>query len=291
AYLTACRDAALRPGTDHDLSALRSVGSTGSPLPPEGFDWTYREVKGDVWLTSMSGGTDVCSAFVGGCPLRPVRAGEIQCRALGCYLEAYDEAGRPVRGAVGEMVILVPMPSMPIYFWNDPDGARYRAAYFDTYPGVWRHGDWTEITEHDGVVILGRSDATLNRGGVRIGTSEIYRAVAGVPAVADSLVVGVERPDGGYFMPLFVRLHPGHTLDDALRREISRTLRQHYSPRHVPDEIHAAPDVPYTISGKKLEAPVKRILQGTPPEQAANPDAMRNPESLAYFVRFARDAR
>ena len=265
---------------------LRTIGSTGSPLPPEAFRWVYSSVKSDVWLVSISGGTDVCSAFVGGCPLLPVHAGEIQCRLLGCDLESFDEAGRQVRDSVGEMVVRQPMPSMPVFFWNDPGNARYRASYFDSFPGVWRHGDWIEITGRGTVVISGRSDATLNRDGVRIGTSEVYGVVEGIPEVADSLVVCIERKDGSFHMPLFVVLREGAELDDALRDRIKRELRTRCSPRHVPDAIHRVEEVPYTISGKKMETPVKKILMGSEPSKAASLDTMRNPASLDDYVRF-----
>lgn len=286
-YLVACMKEGLQPGKAFDLSALRSIGSTGSPLPPEAFDWVYQQVKSDLWLCSMSGGTDVCTAFVGGCPFEPVYEGEIQCRALGCALMAWDEGGHAVVGEVGEMVITEPMPSMPVYFWNDPDGHRYIESYFEMYPGVWRHGDWVRITERGSLVIYGRSDATLNRHGVRIGTAEVYNAINKVPEVKDCLVVNLELEGGRHYMPLFVVLQPGIVLDDALCKKINGTLRSEYSPRHVPDEILVVPDIPYTISGKKLEAPVKKILLGMPIEKAANRGAMRNPESLSFFVEMA----
>lgn len=287
-FILACRKAGIRPGNDFDLSALRSLSSTGSTLPPEGFEWVYREVKQDLWLASMSGGTDVCSAFVGGSPMLPVYSGEIQCRTLGCGLEAYDENGSPVREEVGEMVITTPMPSMPIYFWNDPDYARYRESYFEVYDGVWRHGDWIKITARDGVIIYGRSDATLNRGGVRIGTSEVYRAVDTVEAVKDSLVVCIEQPGGDFWMPLFVVMKEGKTLDDEIKADIRHALRTQYSPRHVPDEILEVEDIPYTISGKKTETPVKKILAGMDPAKAVHAGALRNPTSLEAFIVLAR---
>lgn len=287
-YLVACMKEGLQPGKTFDLSALRSIGSTGSPLPPEAFDWVYEHVKSDLWLCSMSGGTDVCTAFVGGCPFEPVYEGEIQCRALGCALMAWNEAGQAVVGEVGEMVITEPMPSMPVYFWNDPEGHRYTESYFEMYPGVWRHGDWVRITERGSLVIYGRSDATLNRHGVRIGTAEVYNAINKVPEVRDCLVVNLELEGGRHYMPLFVVLQPGIQLDDTLCQKINSALRTEYSPRHVPDEILEVPDIPYTISGKKLEAPVKKILLGMPIDKAANRGAMRNPESLAFFVEMAR---
>jgi acetoacetyl-CoA synthetase len=269
--------------------SLRTIGSTGSPLPPAAFEWIYTSVKKDVWLISLSGGTDICSAFVGGCPLWPVYSGEIQCRMLGCALEAVDEQGQPQPvDTLGEMVILEPMPSMPIFFWGDTENERYRSSYFEHFPGVWRHGDWIKRTRHDGVVIYGRSDATLNRDGVRIGTSEIYHAVEQVPEVADSLVVCIEEDGGRYFMPLFVVMREGRALTDAVQSSIRTSLRTMYSPRHVPDAVFAVPDIPYTISGKKMEAPVKKILMGTPVDKAASRDTMRNPASLDAFAAYLR---
>jgi acetoacetyl-CoA synthetase len=273
-----------------DLSALRSIGSTGSTLPPEGFDWIYREVKDDLWLASMSGGTDVCSAFVGGNPTLPVYSGEIQCRALGCKLEAFDEAGTPVTDEVGEMVISQPMPSMPIYFWNDPGYKRYTESYFEMYPAIWRHGDWIRITPRGGIVIYGRSDATLNRGGIRIGTSEIYRAVDQVTEVKDSLIICIEKDKGEFWMPLFVLMQEGIALTDDIRKKINTTIRQAYSPRHVPDEIMAVPGIPYTISGKKTETPVKKVLMGQDAKKVVNAGALKNPESMEFFVALAGKA-
>jgi acetoacetyl-CoA synthetase len=282
-FLMAGRKAGLRPGTQFDLAALRSIGSTGSPLPPEGFDWVYEAVKPDVWLSSMSGGTDVCTAWVGGCPTEPVYEGEIQCRCLGADLAAFDEAGTPQTNAVGELVVRQPMPSMPVFFWNDPTFEKYRASYFEEYPEIWRHGDWVTITDRGTVLIWGRSDATLNRQGVRIGTAEIYRAVEHFPEIRDSLVVHLERPDGSEYMPLFVVLQPGETLSDDLRARLRHHIRAVYSPRHVPDAILAAPDIPYTLSGKKMETPVKKILLGQPLEAVVNPGAVRNPAALDWF--------
>ncbi len=287
-FLIACEKAGLEPGRGFDLSHLRTLSSTGSPLPPESFDWVYRGVHPGIWLCSMSGGTDVCTAFVGGCPLLPVPRGQIQCRALGCALYAFDDAGRPVEDELGEMVVTRPMPSMPVFFWNDPGGERYRSSYFEMYPGIWRHGDWVKISKQGSLAIFGRSDATLNRQGVRIGTSEIYQAVNKVQAVKDSLVVNLELPGGKHYMPLFVTMHEGFVLDDAVKSEINSRLRSEFSPRHVPDEIVETPDIPYTISGKKMEAPVKKILLGFPLDKAASVDAMRNPEALAFFTEFAK---
>jgi acetoacetyl-CoA synthetase len=283
-FLLACRKEGVVPRELADLSALRGVGSTGAPLPPEGFEWVYEAVSADVLLASASGGTDVCTAFVGGVPLLPVRAGEIACRALGARIEAYAADGTPVIGELGELVITAPMPSMPVGFWGDTDGSRYADAYFGTYPGVWRHGDWITIDDRGACVITGRSDATLNRGGVRLGTSEFYSVVEGLDAVADSVVVHLEDPEGGAGeLLLFVVLRAGLTLDDALRATIARELRTALSPRHVPDQVFQVDAVPRTLSGKKLEVPVKRILTGTPVDQAAAKGALANPESLQYF--------
>jgi acetoacetyl-CoA synthetase len=286
-YVTACMKAGVEPAAGRDLSALRSVGSTGSPLAPEGFGWIYEHVGDDTWLFSTSGGTDVCTAFVGGVPTLPVYAGELQGRSLGAAIEAWDEDGKAVVGEVGELVITEPMPSMPIFFWGDADGSRYRASYFETFPGVWRHGDWIEITPRGTAIIYGRSDSTINRSGVRMGTSEIYRAVAVVEEVVDALVVDVPRPGTEGWMPLFVVLAEGATLDDELIAELRRRIRVHCSPRHVPDAVHEITEVPRTLSGKVLEVPVKRILSGTPAEHAASRDSLANPAALDYFVELA----
>jgi acetoacetyl-CoA synthetase len=282
-YLLASMKAGLRPGAEYDLSALRAIGSTGSPLPPEGFEWVYREVKPDVLLGSFSGGTDLCTGFVGPCPLLPVRAGVISGPFLGAKVEAFDEDGKPVTGAVGELVITEPMPSMPVGFWNDPDGTRYRESYFETYPGVWRHGDWIEMLPDGGCVIYGRSDATLNRGGVRMGTSEFYRVVEAFPEVSDSLVVDTGRLGSAGRLILYVVPAPGHELDEDLTARLRAALRSQLSPRHVPDEIHQVPGIPRTLSGKKLEVPVRKILLGASPAQAVDPNALANPEVLRYF--------
>jgi acetoacetyl-CoA synthetase len=287
-YLTACMKAGLRPGAQADLSMLRAIGSTGSPLPPEAFGWVYEQVKPDLLLGSFSGGTDLCTGFVGPCPLLPVRAGIISGRCLGAEVEAYDDDGKPVTGQVGELVITQPMPSMPVGFWNDPAGIRYRESYFDTYPGIWRHGDWIEFLPDGGCVIYGRSDATLNRGGIRMGTSEFYRVVEGFPEVADSLVVdtgrlGAAGNEQGRLI-LYVVPAAGDALDDDLAARLRAALRSQLSPRHVPDEIHQVPGIPRTLSGKKLEVPVRKILLGTEPERAADPNALANPEVLDYFV-------
>ncbi|HXA55535.1 MAG TPA: acetoacetate--CoA ligase [Solirubrobacteraceae bacterium] len=351
--LSACEQAGVRPARDFDLSALRSIGATGSPLAPESFAWVYKEVKPDVWLFSTSGGTDVCTAFVGGCPLLPVYEGELQCRCLGCAVEAWDERGRSVVDEVGELVLTEPLPSMPLCFWNDPPGGasvgaqaadaslrqavgpRYRESYFSMYPGVWRHGDWIRITARGGAVIYGRSDATINRQGVRMGTSEIYRAAGAVEEVVDALVVdipargdrswetrahgagrsgdasgaSVSRIDprrcgqpagaggvagaqaGTLEMWLFVVLRPGVTLDEELKAAIKRRIREDCSPRHVPDEVLQIEEVPRTLSGKTLEVPVKRIMMGAAPAQAASVDSLANPRALDYFVRLAQTLR
>jgi acetoacetyl-CoA synthetase len=282
-YLLASMKAGLRPGAEHDLSGLRAIGSTGSPLPPEGFGWVYEQVKPDVLLGSFSGGTDVCTGFVGPCPLLPVRAGVISGRCLGAAIAAYDAAGEPVTGEVGELVLTKPMPSMPVGFWHDPDGARYRDSYFDMYPGIWRHGDWIEILPDGGCVIYGRSDATLNRGGVRMGTSEFYRVVEAFPEVSDSLVVDTGRLGADGKLILYVMPAPGYELDDELAGRLRSALRSKLSPRHVPEEIHQVPGIPRTLSGKKLEVPVRKILLGTDPAQAVDPNALVDPEVLNYF--------
>jgi len=283
-YLMTCSKAGLAPGRELDLAALRGIGSTGSPLPPEGFRWVYEQVGTGLQLGSFSGGTDLCTGFVGPSPLLPVRAGIIAGPCLGARVEAYDAAGRPVTGEVGELVITGPMPSMPTGFWNDPGGERYRASYFDAYPGVWRHGDWIMMLPDGGCVIFGRSDATLNRGGVRMGTSEFYRVVERLPEIADSLVVDTGQLGTDGRLILYVVLAPGHELDDGLTARLKAELRAQLSPRHVPDEIHQVPGVPRTLSGKKLEVPVRRILLGTPVTEAADPDALANPEVLALFA-------
>ena len=285
-YITSCMDAGIEPGRDFDLSALKSVGSTGSPLPPEGFEWVYEHVKEDLWLFSTSGGTDLCTAFVGGCPLLPVRVGELQCRSLGARVEAFDEEGNSLVDEVGELVITEPMPSMPLYLWGDENGERFRDSYFDVYPGVWRHGDWIKIKPSGSAVIYGRSDAVINRGGVRMGTAEIYRAVDKVGEVQDSLVIDTQK-DGEDYMPLFVVLKEGVQLDDDLVRKIKKSIRETTSPRHVPDEVLTIPEVPRTLNGKKVEVPVKKILSGTSPEEAVSKDSLTNPDSLNFFVEQA----
>ena len=289
AYIASCMQGGLEPAAGRDLAALRSVGSTGSPLSPEGFRWVYEHVGEDTWLFSTSGGTDVCTAFVGGCPLLPVYAGELQARALGAKVEAFDENGNAVVGEVGELVITEPMPSMPVCFWDDPDGERLFESYFSTYPGVWRHGDWIELTERGTAVIYGRSDSTINRGGVRMGTSEIYRAVLGADDVVDALVVDVPREGEESWMPLFVVLRKGVELDERLAGELKRRVREECSPRHVPNDVIAVAQVPRTLSGKVLEVPVKRILTGTPAGQAASRDSLQDPAALDPFVALAAE--
>jgi acetoacetyl-CoA synthetase len=286
-YIAACMKDGVEPSAGRDLSRLGAVGSTGSPLSPEGFDWIYEHLGKHTWLFSTSGGTDLCTAFVGGVVLLPVYRGELQGRALGAAVEAWDEDGNSVVDEVGELVVTEPMPSMPVSFWRDEDGDRYRASYFEHYPGVWRHGDWIEITSRGTAVIYGRSDSTINRSGVRMGTSEIYRAVLGLDEIVDALVVDVPRPGTEGWMPLFVVLREGAALDDNLRKEIARRVRAQCSPRHVPDEVFAIAEVPRTLSGKVLEVPVKRILMGTPPEKAASRDSLANPAALDYFVEMA----
>jgi acetoacetyl-CoA synthetase len=285
-FITNAIKESLAPGEQFDLAAVRALGSTGSPLPPEGFRWAYEHVKSDLWLYSTSGGTDVCTAFVGGCPTLPVYSGELQCRALGCAVEAWDEEGRSVADEVGELVVRKPMPSMPLYLWGDSDGERYRDSYFSMYPGVWRHGDWIRITPRGGAVIYGRSDATINRGGVRMGTSELYRAASAVPQVLDALVVDLPR-GGELRIVLFVVLRDRNTLDDELKGTIKRRIREDCSPRHVPDEILQIEAVPRTLSGKVIEVPVKRILMGATPEEVLSLDSLANPEALAPFAELA----
>ena len=288
AYIGACMKAEIEPAAGRDLSKLRAVGSTGSPLSPEGFRWVYDHVGADTWLFSTSGGTDLCTAFVGGCPLLPVYEGELQARALGASVESWDPDGKPHVGEVGELVITEPMPSMPLFLWNDPDGERYRESYFEMYPGIWRHGDWIEITERGTAIISGRSDSTINRGGIRMGTAEIYRVVLAVDEITDALVVDIPREGEDDWMPLFVVLREGAELDDDLVKRIRTRVREDCSPRHVPNEIVAVEAVPRTLSGKVLELPVKRILMGTPPEQAASRDSLANPEALDFFVSWAK---
>ena len=288
AFVLASMKAGVGPARDAGLTALHSIGSTGSPLPPEGFAWLYAHVAPDVLVGSTSGGTDVCTSFVTSCPLLAVHPGEIQCRSLGAKVESFDEHGRSVVGQVGELVLTEPLPSMPLFFWNDPDGERYRDSYFSTWPGVWRHGDWLEITERGSCIISGRSDSTLNRGGVRMGTAEFYRVVEGLDEVTDSLVVDVSDPGGEGQLLLFVVLRQGAELDDGLRGRIRAAVRSELSPRHVPDRIEAIAEVPRTLSGKKLEVPVKRVLAGVPLDQAVSEGALANPGAIHEVVALAR---
>ncbi|MFW6069785.1 MAG: acetoacetate--CoA ligase [bacterium] len=287
AFIHANMKAGIKPSKRFDLTRIRAVGSTGSPLSPAGFQWIYENVHDDLALESFSGGTDLCTGFLGGVRTLPVYAGEIQSRSLGAGVQAFNEEGEAVVGQVGELVITRPMPSMPLFFWNDKDNRRYRESYFQMYPGVWRHGDWIKINERGGCVIYGRSDATINRQGVRMGTSEIYRVVETFPAIADSMVVDTEALGGDSYMPLFVVMRQGYELDETLKQKIRRALREEVSPRHVPDEIVAVDEIPYTLSGKKMELPVRQILLGRPLEKAANPGAMRNPRSIEFFKEFA----
>ncbi|MBV9940829.1 MAG: acetoacetate--CoA ligase [Solirubrobacterales bacterium] len=291
AFIAGCmKDGLTLRCEGRNLDALTAVGSTGSPLAPEGFQWIYEQLGSDTWLFSTSGGTDLCTAFVGGVPTLPVYLGELQARALGASIEAWDPEGRPLVDEVGELVITRPMPSMPLYFWGDPDGSRYRESYFEMYPGIWRHGDWIEITSRETAVIYGRSDSTINRGGVRMGTSEIYRVVLAVEDVVDALVVDVPR-EGHDWMPLFVVLRAEASLDDSLVSEIRRRIREDCSPRHVPDDIRQIDEVPRTLSGKVLEVPVKRILMGTPADQAASRESLANPNALDYFIELGGESR
>ena len=283
-YIQACMNASIEPGSQFDLNAVRGIGCTGAPLPPEGFRWVYDKVSPNVHLGSYSGGTDMCTGFVGPSPLLPVCAGQIQCRTLGALVEAYDAEGRPLVDDVGELVITEPMPSMPLRLWNDPDGSRYRESYFDMYPGIWRHGDWIKITGDESCAIYGRSDSTLNRSGVRMGTSEFYSVVEELDEVVDSLVIDTGHGGKEGRLLLFVVLQHGAALDDRLRSAIGAKLRAELSPRHVPDEIHQIEEVPRTLNGKKIEVPVKRILAGSPVPEAASEGAIANPESMRGFV-------
>lgn len=280
---------AVHPGRDFDLSAVSCVATTGSPLPPGGFRWLHDEVKEDLWIASVSGGTDVCSCFAGGVPTLPVWIGELQAPCLGTDLQAWDVHGRPVVDEVGELVVTNPMPSMPIRFWNDPGDARYRESYFEMFPGVWRHGDWITLTSRGTVIIHGRSDSTLNRQGVRMGSADIYEVVERLPEIRESLVIGIEQADGGYWMPLFIQLADGAGLDDALRDRIRTAIRAQLSPRHVPDEIIAVPGVPHTLTGKRIEVPVKRLLQGAPLDQAVNPGSVDDLGVLRFYERLAAE--
>jgi acetoacetyl-CoA synthetase len=287
-HIGACMKAGIEPRSTHRLGALRGVGSTGSPLSPEASKWTYSHVKQDLWLASISGGTDVCTAFVGGCPVLPVYAGEIQCRCLGADVQAFSENGKPVTGEVGELVITKPMPSMPLYLWGDSDGSRYRESYFEVFPGVWRHGDWIELTDRGTCIIYGRSDATIKRMGVRIGTSEIYRAVETMPEIADCVAVDLESPGGPPRLLLFVVTSEEKELDQNLIARIKAKVRTDLSPRYVPDEVVQVPSVPKTLNGKKLEVPIKKIFMGADPAKSVSPGALADPASLQYYIELAR---
>ena len=285
AYLAACAKAAVHPAAEHDLSALRTLGVTGSTLPTPAYHWIADEVGARVQIASITGGTDVVTAFAGSAPDVPVWPGEISTAYLGVALDSFDADGRSVRGEVGELVITRPMPSMPVMFWNDPDGSRYRDAYFGVYPGVWRHGDFVTITDHGSVIMHGRSDATLNRNGIRMGSADIYEAVEQIPEITEAMVIGIDEPDGGYWMPLFVTLADGVELDDALRARIRDAVRTHASPRHVPDEVVAAPGIPHTRTGKKLEVPVKRLLQGGVSGAAFDAGSVDDPGLIDWYLR------
>ena len=284
-YLQACERRGVIPDPN---PALKRIGATGSPVPAHSFDWVRDQFGPDVPLMSTSGGTDIVAALVTSSPVVPVWPGEISCRALGVAADAFDADGKPVRGQVGELVVTKPMPTMPVYLWNDPDGAKYRAAYFDVYPGVWRHGDWITITGRGSVVIHGRSDATLNRRGVRLGSADIYQVVERLPGVREALVIGADLPDGGYWMPLFVVLDDGRELDDELRAAINGALRRDASPRHVPDEIFAVPAIPHTRTGKKLEVPIKRIMLGAEPDAVLSLSAVDDPGRWTRSSRWPR---
>jgi acetoacetyl-CoA synthetase len=287
AYVSACINAGIEPGRRFDLTSIRAVGSTGSPLTTNGFAWIYENVHPDLALESLSGGTDLCTPFVGGCRLLPVHAGEIQCRYLGAKVESFNENGESIIDQVGELVVTEPMPSMPLFFWNDPEDRRYKASYFELFPGIWRHGDWIKIKGNGGSVIYGRSDSTINRHGVRMGTSEIYQAIRRVEGVEDGLVVDLEILGGKSYMPLFVVLKEGVVFDDGLIETIKQRIRQDISPRHVPDEVFTIQEIPRTLSGKKMEVPIRKILMGFPVEEAVNRGAMRNPETIDFFVDLA----
>ncbi|MGZ0016080.1 acetoacetate--CoA ligase [Yeosuana sp. AK3] len=288
-FLVASMKNNIEPKNTCHLKSLRSISSTGAPLPFEAFEYVYKSIKQDVWLCSMAGGTDVCTAFVGGTPFYAVHAGEIQCKALGVSLFAFDDNGRSIEDDLGEMVIDKPMPSMPIYFWNDDDKKRYKASYFEHFPDIWRHGDFIKInSKTQGIIIFGRSDATLNRHGIRIGTSEIYRCINKISAIEDSLIVNLELDGGQHYMPLFVKMKPSFKLTDEVKTAINDQLKKEYSPRHVPDDIIEVEDIPYTISGKKMEAPIKKILLKMPFDTSINVDSMKNPESVDFFLAFAK---
>lgn len=289
-FINACMKAGTVPRDQFDLARLRSVSYTGSPLSPAGFKWIYVNVGKDMWVTGVSGGTDVCTAFLCGSPLLPVRAGELQCRALGANIEAFSDDGKELANEMGELVLTAPLPSMPIYFWNDANDSRYIESYYSMYPGIWRHGDWVKLTGSGGAVIYGRSDSTLKKHGVRIGTSEIYRCVEGMSEISDSLVIGIEREEGEYYLPLFVVLREKGGLDEELVGKIKKRIREELSPRHVPDEIIEIEEVPRTLNGKKLEVPVKRILSGYSVEDVVNLGSVSNPGALKFFIEMSKKA-
>lgn len=290
-YLTSCATAGLRPGADHDLEAVRYVGSTGSPLPAASARWVYDAVGPAVQLVSSTGGTDIATGLLGGVPTLPVWAGELSGPMLGVAVDSWDDDGHPVRDRDGELVVTRPMPTMPLMFWNDPDGSRYRDAYFSTYPGVWRHGDWVEITDRGTAVVSGRSDSTLNRGGVRMGTADVYAAVAGVPEIAEALMLGVEEEDGGYWMPMFVHLAEGAELDDELKARLKAAIAAQASRRHVPDDVIAVPGLPHTRTGKRLEVPLKRLFQGQPVSKVLSSGSIDDPALVDVFVDLAAERR
>ncbi len=286
AYLAAVEKSGLHPAADLDLSAVRSVLQTGSTMATSTWRWVHERLAPGVWLQSICGGTDICSVLAGGSPLLPVRAGRIQCPALGVALAAWDESGHPLIGEQGELVVTAPLPSMPLRFVDDPGDARYLASYFDTYPGVWRHGDWATVEPDLSVVVSGRSDSTLNRMGVRMGSADIYAVVEQLPGIRDSLVVGVEQPEGGYFMPLFVVTDDDNEPEAALRERITAAIRRQLSPRHLPDVIARVPAVPRTLTGKKLEVPVKRILQGARANDVTGPGTVTDGHMLDWFAAY-----
>lgn len=288
-FLVACMKKDVKIAEMYDLTHLRSIGSTGAPLPPEAFDYVYKDIKEDIWLCSMAGGTDICTAWVGSNPLLPVKAGELQCRTLGTAMEAWDDNGHAVVNELGEMIVTKPMPSMPIYFWNDENFERYTSSYFEDYPGMWRHGDWIKIGDDGQVIIYGRSDATLNRQGVRIGTAEIYRNINDITEITDSIIINLEQEDGSHYMPLFVEMTENNTLTEELISKIKSQLRSRCTPRHVPDAIFQIPEIPRTISGKKMEAPVKKILMKMKTEEDFNRDAMKNPQAMDWFFEFVKN--
>lgn len=281
------KSAGVKPAERFDVSHIDTIFVGGAPATPDVFAWFYENVGSELWVVSSSGGTELCSSLVGGVPGKPVRAGEIQGRQLGMDVHCWSDDGIELTDAVGELVVTSPFPSQPLYFWADDDGHRYRESYFGTFPGVWRHGDLIKITSEGGCYIYGRSDSTLNRFGVRIGSAEIYRVLETIPAIADGLVICCEMPGGGYYMPLFVTLRDGVVLHDGIRRTINEALRDQASPRHVPDEIHQAPAIPYTLTGKKMEVPVRKLVMGTPAERAASRDTMAHPAALDWFIEFA----